>query len=80
MNHLKPSCPTTEKARKGANPSADYTSVFFFICITQDKETTNQGLKGFLNVGTETEMSLKRQEMIFVKTWMLHIPGASLVT
>lgn len=83
MNHLKSSCPTTEKARKGANSSADRVSIllYFFLNLYHPRHGNNQSrAERILKVGAETELSLKRQEMIFIKTWMLHIPDASLVT
>lgn len=70
MNHLKPSCPTTEKVHKGVDLSAEGTSVllYFFLNLYQPRDRNKQSrAERILKVGTETELSLKS-----IKTWMLH--------
>lgn len=82
MNHLKSSCPTPGKVHKGVDLSAEGTSVLlgcfvlfcFLLCIIQDMETSNQGLKGFSKWEQKQNWALKGRKWYFIKNMDITYP------
>lgn len=82
MNHLKSSCPTPGKVHKGVDLSAEGTSVLlgcfvlfcFSLCISQDMETSNQGLKGFSKWEQKQNWALKGRKWYFIKNMDITYP------